>query len=328
MEGSLHRRSALAAVLLPALLPCAPAGTAAAQALVPASTIELPGIHGRLDHLDLDLERGRLFVAALAAGSVEIVDLQAGMRTARLLHLQQPQGIAYLAGRLFVAEGSGVDVFENEKRIDMVGDLDDADNMRPDPATSRLYVGYGRALAELDAQTLRVVRRIALAGHPEAFELATTGPEIYVNVPSARQIVVIDRRSGNRVAHWTLAGATQNFPMALNEAEHRLFVATRRPARLLVFDSASGRRVAELPICGDADDLFFDGKRQQLYAVCGEGLVDVVHARDPDHYAVVNRVRTAPGARTGLFVARLATLFSAAAMPRRQVTCGCRRTDI
>jgi glutamine cyclotransferase len=171
--------------------------------------------------------------------------------------------------------------------------------------------GHGNALAALDLATLRLIKRIELAGHPEAFELESAGARVFLNVPSAGHIAVVDRSSGKVTATWDLGGASRNFPMALDESQHRLFVATRQPALMLVYDTTTGKRTAELPICGDADDLFFDGQRRQLYAVCGEGVVDVIRQRDPDHYELAQRVQTSSGARTGLFVSRLSTLFVA-----------------
>jgi hypothetical protein len=194
-------------------------------------------------------------------------------------------------------------------------DLDDADNLRFDPAENQLYVGYAHAIAVVDAKTLRVVKRIELPGHPEGFQLERATRLIYVNMPSAKQIVSVDRRSGQIAAAWDITGASQNFPMTLDEQNHRLLIATRRPAALLAWDTVSGKRVAELPICGDADDLFFDSLRRQLYAVCGEGLIQVIRQRDPDHYEVVEQVATAPGARTGLFVSSTSRLY--VAVPKR-----------
>ncbi len=133
---------------------------------------------------------------------------------------------------------------------------------------------------------------------------------MYVNVPKARQIAVVDRGSGKVEATWRLTDAAQNFPMALDERENRLFVVTRLPARLLVYETGSGNRVAQVPVCGDADDLFLDDARQQLYVVCGEGQIDVVRGSG-EQYAVAEHVPTAPGARTGLFVPSLSTLFIA-----------------
>jgi hypothetical protein len=294
---------------------------ATAQPLVLDRTIELPSVPGRLDHLDIDIEGNRLFIAALGAGSLEVVDLAAGRRVARIEPLHEPQGIAYVASahRLFVANGAGANVqaFADAKppAVAVAAGLDDADNLRVDAAARQLLVGYAHALAVLDIGSLQVVKRIALAGHPEAFQLESKGRRIFVNVPGAGHIAVVDRVSGKVTATWRLAGASRNFAMALDEPNRRLFVAVRQPALMLAYDTATGRRVAELPICGDADDLFFDAKRHQLYAVCGEGAVDVVRQLDPDHYEIAQRVPTSSGARTGLFVPERSTLF--VALPSR-----------
>ena len=133
--------------------------------------------------------------------------------------------------------------------------LDDADNLRFDGATGLLYVGYGHALAILDTD-LRLVVRVALSGHPEAFEFERAGPHLYVNVPSAGHIAVVDRSSAKLIATWRLGSASSNYPMALDEPNRLFFIATRQPARLLVYDTTTGKRTAELPVCGDADDLF------------------------------------------------------------------------
>lgn len=310
---ALCRPAVVAALVLAAL--AWPAQVAMAQALVLSRTIELPDVRGRLDHMDITPGGGHLFLAAHAAGSVEIVDLKAGARSGRIENLRKPQGVIYAADskHLFVATGGGasVEIFADSKRLAGVGGLDDADNMRIDPATGLLYIGYGSALAIVDPKAMKVVGRVALEGHPEAFELAAGGQQIYVNVPDAQQIAVVDRRSGKVSATWPIAGARQNFAMALDDARHRLFIATRQPAMLHVYDTDTGKRTAALGICGDTDDLFFDGERRQLYVVCGEGAVEVVRQRDGDRYDNYERVQTAPGARTGLFVPRLATLFVA-----------------
>jgi hypothetical protein len=288
----------------------------AAEPLALSQRIELPAIQGRLDHLSIDVEGKRLFVAALGANAVEVVDLRAGVRIQHLEPMHKPQGVAFLSRtkRLLVANGASgtVDLLEEGKQVGQAGDLDDADNLRLDASTGQVYIGAASELAVLDPQSMQIVDRFKLSGHPEAFALERTGSRAYINVPTAGQIVVIDRKTGEAAATWHLEDAAQNFAMALDESEHRLFVATRRPPKLLVYDSESGRRVGELPLCGDADDLFFDAERQRVYAICGEGFVDVVQRREGDDYELAERVTTASGARTGLFSPALASLFVAA----------------
>jgi DNA-binding beta-propeller fold protein YncE len=289
-------------------LPAFPA-TVGAQVPAPlelAYTIPLPDVRGRIDHLALDADDGRLFVAALGNDSVEVVDLRARARSARLTGLREPQGIGYVAAgkRLYVANaGGGVDIFAGWplQRVGRIDRLDDADNVRYDPATSRIYIGYGHALALIGAAQHDVVGSIALAGHPESFQLESPGSRIFVNVPTARQITIVDRDQRAVIGTWTIGDASANFPMALDQAGQRLFVGTRQPASLLVYDTKSGARVASLRIGGDADDLFYDAKRRQIYVICGEGVIDVVRQRDEDHYEAAGRLRTTRGARTGLF---------------------------
>jgi hypothetical protein len=106
-----------------------------------------------------------------------------------------------------------------------------------------------------------------------------------------------------------------NFPMALDETHHRLLVGCRDPARLLVLDTTSGRRVASLDIDGDTDDLYYDPVRKLVYVSCGEGFVDVLLQENADHYSEIGRVQTAPGARTSLFAPELGCLY--VAVPHR-----------
>lgn len=278
--------------------------------------IEMPGVAGRLDHLAYAPDANLLFVAALGADSVQVIDL-AATRPAARLGASKPQGLAYSVAlhRVYVANGGAgtVAAYEGSTRVAVARKLPDADNLRLDERSGLLYVGYGSALAALDVRTLAVTRRSALPGHPEAFELS--GDRVYVNVPAARAVVVLDRNTGATAATWPIAPAAANFPMAADAAARRLFVATREPPGVLVLDMESGRQVARLQTCADADDLLRDGE-DRIHAVCGDGHVDVIHARPPDRFEVSQHVATADGARTGLFVPALRRLFVAA--PARQ----------
>jgi hypothetical protein len=176
-----------------------------------------------------------------------------------------------------------------------------------------VYVGYAKgALRALDPATGDSLDEIPLAGHPESFQLETRGTRIFVNVPTAHQVAIVDRTKHVVVATWDVPGAESNFPMALDESGRRLFVGARKPAMLLVYDIDSGKVVAKQPIGGDTDDIFFDPEHKRLYVICGEGRIDIVRQEDPDHYLLEGTVRTAPGARTGLFVHEERRLYVAA----------------
>lgn len=296
-----------------------PSGPQAADVLEPAATISLLSVKGRIDHFGVDLKRQRLFVAALGNDTIEVVDVKSGRRERSLGGFGEPQGVLYLRefNRIFVANGSAnrVDILDGTSlaRIKGVDGLEDADNIRYDAGARKVYVGYGKgALRAFDPATGDSSDDIRLAGHPESFQLETRGTRIFVNVPPAHHVAVVDRTKHAVVATWDVPGAESNYPMALDESGRRLFVGARKPAVLLVYDIDSGTVVAKQPIGEDTDDIFFDPERKRLYVICGEGRIDIVRQDDPDHYSLEGTVRTAPRARTGLFVPEEARLYVAA----------------
>src|SRR5215470_6363394 len=228
-------------------------------------TIALRNVEGRIDHLAVDLQSQRLFLAALGNDTLEVIDLKAGKAIGSVKGLREPQGVAFIseANAVYVANGGdgdcaafAVDSFAPLRHVKFSGD---ADNLRYDTTTKLLYVGYGDgAIGVFEALTGKIVGDIKLPAHPEAFGLEQTGPRIFVNIPKAKQVAVIDRRKLAVVAHWPVTQAAANYPMALDEAHHRLFIGCRQPARLLVLDTDTGKLVAQVECAGDADDVFFD----------------------------------------------------------------------
>ena len=282
-----------------------------------AQTIALPNVEGRIDHLAVDLKGPRLFVAALGNNTVEVIDLRAGKRVHTITGLHEPQGVGFIpeSNQLFVANGKGgaCDIFDASsfKRVKSVKFSDDADNVRYDAAAARVYVGYGDgALGAIDTASGERRGDIKLDGHPESFQLEKSGPRIFVNIPTARKIAVVDRAKATVVASWKV-DPRDNFPMALDDEHHRLFVATRKPAELLVFDTESGRVAASLDAPGDADDVFYDAAKRRIYVSGGEGAIGVFQQKDADHYEAISKIASAAGARTSLFVPELRRLYLA-----------------
>jgi DNA-binding beta-propeller fold protein YncE len=304
--------------LLPALLLWSGIAATAQDSAAPLTldkTIPMPKVEGRIDHMAADVAGQRLFVAALGNNTVEVLDLKAGTTIQSLPGFAEPQGIAYVPelNRVFIANGQDgtCRILDGTslKTISSVECGEDADNVRYDAKASRIWVGYGGgALAALDAKTGAKLADIKLAGHPESFRLETGTPRIFVNVPKADHIAVVDREKGEVTATWHLKEAKSNFPLYLDEANHRLFAGCRSPARLLVYDYVAVRQVTALPISRDTDDLFFDTANKSLYVSCGQGTIDVIQQTDSDHYAEVKTITTANGARTSLFVPELKIL--------------------
>ena len=310
-----------------ALLSVALAGVARAQsesALRMEARIPLLNVMGRIDHLSADLAHGRLFVAALGNHTVEVVDVRTGQVVRTLRGFQEPQGVLAIpqSGQLLVTDGgSDRGVLLDTQTFAQIASIslpEDSDNVRFDHRTGNAWIGAGTgqhgALVAVDPRTTKVLREIKLRGHPESFQLERGGHLIYVNVPSAGLIQVADRDGGTVVTDWSVPAAG-NFPMALDEASGRLFVATRHPARLLVFDTGSGKVLVNIKTVRDADDVFFDRDTQRVYVSGGEGFVHVYQQDSTGRFSLSERVRTRAGARTSLLVPEWHLLF--VALPRQ-----------
>ena len=278
--------------------------------------IALPDVKGRIDHLAFDGAHGRLFIAELGNGSVDVVDVGARRVAHRIRDLEEPQGVAYSETLKLLYVACGGDGTLRAWRTDdysPAGSVklgEDADNVRIDEAAKRVYVGYGSgALAVLEADTLRLVASIPLKAHPESFQLSPLDDRVFVNVPDAHEIAVISRSQGRQIASWPTQSLHANYPMALDAADPRVLTVFRQPARLAEWSMAQGRNPRAVETCGDADDVFPDARRQRLYVICGQGYVDVFNRGD---LARLGRIPTAPGARTGLFAPSADRLFVAA----------------
>ena len=326
-------RNCMAALLLLNLLVFS--GLVAGQespALSLKTRIALPNVSGRMDHFSVDVKGQRLFVSALGNHTVEVLDVRAGKQARTLSDLAEPQGSFYDAStnRLFVASSPDgtVKIFDGTtfQILETVKFSADADNVRYDARGGRVVVGYGGeksirgrgqgdgALAFLDSTGKKIVE-IPIDAHPESFQLEKSGTRIFVNVPDQKEIQVADLVKDAVLARWPVTAAATNFPMALDEVRHRLFVGCRTPARLLVFDTETGKIVASPEIVGDSDDLFYDSSKSRVYVIGGQGFIDVLQQKDPDHYERIARYPTPAGTRTGLFVPEWGRLF--AGVPHR-----------
>jgi DNA-binding beta-propeller fold protein YncE len=280
-------------------------------------TVELPDVQGRIDHMSVDVKGQRLFVSALGNNTVEVIDLREGKRIKTIAGLKEPQGVLYVpdSDRLYVASGKdgSVRIFDGTSYtlLKTIEYGDDADNLRYDSRRQRVYVGYGSgAMAEIDNQGNKA-GETKLDAHPESFQLDKDDSRIYVNLPKSHKVAVLDREKRTVLATWGTGVAFANYPMALDEADHRLFVVTRFPARLLVFDTESGKTIQSLPVIGDCDDVFYHRTRKRIYASGGDGGISVFEQNDADHYADSERIPTVKGARTSFFSPDLDRFFLA-----------------
>jgi hypothetical protein len=271
------------------------------------SRIPLDDVVGRIDHLAVDPIRHRLYVAELGNGSIGVVDLEQRTLLRTLGGFAEPQGIAYepTTDTLYVASGGdgSVSILRGAdlERVAAVRLGADADNVRVDRVSRQVIVGYGAgALAAIDVTDHKTLARFPLDGHPEGFQLGPHGDRIFVNVPSKGEVAVIDRATGKQTSTWSTSSRAGNYPLAIDARRQRVLVGFRKPPVLGAFASEDGTLLGTVEICGDADDVFVDAKRDLVYVTCGEGYVDVLAAGNAG-YVTIGRVPTASGARTALF---------------------------
>ena len=304
------RRSILALQLLVLSLGLGSAAQAQHSPLELETRIPLGTVKGRIDHLAVDLGRRHLFVAELENNSLGIVDLNNGSLLQRITGLKEPQGVGYVptVDRLFVANGG-----DGSLRVFRGGDFaatantqlgKDADNVRVAADSKSVYVGYGAgALAVVDPSSHAKIKDIALPAHPEGFQISQDAQKVFVNLPDAQSIAVIDMHAGRLSQNWPTGNDHGNFAMTLDHGGQRAIVVFRNPPKLSVRDMQTGTPIAERNTCADVDDVFFDSKRQRVYVTCGEGAIDVFDAGAD--YAPMARIATRRGARTSLFIAPL-----------------------
>ncbi len=266
--------------------------------------------------MSVDSEHQRLFASAPTNKTLEIVDLRSG-KTLRSVEGEKPAAARYAPefNQLYVPRGLSLYIY-NGKTFDLITSIDlqsNLDELQYDAHTKELYVGCMSAgktgIAVIAIPEGKLLGKISLPAKPQGIAVEQKGRRIFANMPSLKQIAVVDRRKRVSLQPWPLQEVEGNTPIGLDEDRHRLFVGARRPARLIVIDTNTGKQVAEVGINSDTDDLFYDPSRKRIYVSCGEGFVDVIEQHDADHYQLLARITTAAGARTSAFSPHLDSFF-------------------
>lgn len=320
--------SGISAALAVAILIVSPGAVGQEEQVLSLEThIPFTDVKGRIDHFGVDVKNQRLFVAAVENHTLEVVDLKSGQRIHTITDLAEPQGVFYdpTTSHLFVACGlDGVTKVFDGSTFQVLATVkfpDDADNIRYDPRSKGVIVGYAGAkqlrkreegtggLGFIDPDGKKT-GDIVIDAHPESFQLEKSGSRIFVNVPEKKEIEVIDTAKRSALARWPVS-AEDNFPMALDERNHRLLVGVWKPPQLLVFDTDTGKQVAASEIAGKTDDLFYDSARHRVYVLTSEKYLEVFEQKDADHYDRIARYPTPSRSQTGFFVPEWGKLYAA-----------------
>jgi len=297
-------------------------------------------IDGRIDHTSIDLTGQRLFSSVFGADTVMVIDLKTNKVINQVKSLNKPQNSYYVpsVNRVFVSnQGDGtVRIFDGttfalQKTVKLSSD---ADNIRYDARRRHVLIDYGGekflngkvqggqglkdgAVAVLDLDGNKV-GDIPTGGHPESLQLEQKGNRIFINSPDNHYVVVADLNTNKVLAHWANPGC-ENYPMALDEDHHRIFIFCRNsPGYISVIDTESGNQMTTIRATPESssDDMFYDPGKNRLYVLSSmqtipgaPGIIEIIQPRDADHYEIIASYATGPGGRDGLFVPELGKLF-------------------
>jgi DNA-binding beta-propeller fold protein YncE len=296
-----------------------------AQQKVPlrlAQTVSVPGVERKWDHFGVDLKGHRLFVTSEESPAVEVFDLETNKHITALTEFKEPHNVLALPElkQLLVVDGEASEIkaldYSSYKLIGHTELSIDADPIAYDPATKYLYVVNGGREAHtpyclisvVDTKSGRKLADMKLdTNRLESMALEKSGPRLFVNMTGANEIGVVDREKRTVVETWPITAGKENVPMQFDEAAHRLFVATRKPSKLVVVNTDTGKEVTSLPVADYVDDLAYDSAHHRLYVPGGgaEGAISVVEQRGADDYQVIANIPTKPGAKTARFVPEL-----------------------
>jgi DNA-binding beta-propeller fold protein YncE len=298
--------------------------TLAAQDKAPlklVAAIPLPDLKdGDFDHFAPDIDGHRLFLTAEENDKLEVLDTSTNKLIRTIEDLKAPHAILFRNDlkKLFVIAGdaSAVKIYDSDsyKLLSEVKVSIDADSIAYDPSTSYLYVVNGgreahtpySLISVIDTNNSKKLRDIKIdSNHIEAIVLERSGPRLFMNISGKNAVGVMDRNKSALTATWPLpAGDKANVAMAFDEDNHRLFVVTRTPGKLIVLNSDTGKVVADIPAVGFVDDAAFDAKHKRIY-LAGDQFVDVFQQKDADHYSLLGRVPGSFRAKTAILVPEL-----------------------
>ncbi len=285
------------------------------------ATIPLPGLHdGDFDHFAPDVDGHRLFLTGEENEKVLVVDTNTNQLVHTIEDVKAPHAILFRKDlkKLFIVAGdaSAVQEYDSDS-YKLLGEIKvsiDADSIAYDPATHYLYVVNGgreahtpySLISVIDTDNSKKLRDIKIdTNHVEAIVLEKSGPRMFINLTGKSAVGVLDRNKSEMSATWPLpTGDELNVAMAFDQPDHRLFVITRNPGKLIVLNSDSGKVTTSLPAVGMVDDMSYDAQHKRLY-LAGDGALDVFEQKDSDHYALLSKVPGAFRAKTGILVPEL-----------------------
>jgi YVTN family beta-propeller protein len=277
------------------------ASAAAPEKYTLLQTVPVSG-DGSWDYVTVDAAGRRVYVSH--ATKVDVLDADTGAVAGTIGDTAGVHGIAVAAdlGRGFTSNGRAntVTVFDLKslKSLGSVPSGKNPDAIIYDPATRQVFAfnGGSESATVIDAAESKVAGTIDLGGQPE-FAAADGAGHVFVNLEDKNEVLRLDAKGLKVLDRWPVAPAKLPVTMAIDPANHRLFVGCRSKS-LLVMDSETGKMVATMPIGERVDAGAFDPETKLVFCSCGDGTVSVVRQDSPDRYSAVETIKTRTGSKT------------------------------
>ncbi len=299
----------------------------AAALLMAATPAQGPSYHitarhviggdGGWDYLTLDGANHRLFITR--GDRIMVINPSTGALIATIPGFDRAHGVAFVGdlGKAFATSGgdSAVRVIDLKtlKVTAKIHTAVDNDGIIYDPGSKHVFSMNGDAgsTSMIDPATNTDVADIPLTGKPE-FGIADGKGHLFVNIEDKAQIDEVDIASRKVTRSWSLAPCKAPTGLAIDVEHHRLFSGCRSGV-MAISDAEAGKLVTTVPIGQGVDATRFDPGTQLAFASCGDGTITVMHEDSPDHYTVVQTIKTMEGARTMELDPATHTLYTASA---------------
>lgn len=305
------KKTIAAAVLLSA------AAFAQAQTSAPAhliKTVTLPGYTGDFDHFAIDAAHNRLLLAAEDHATLEVFDLKTGDHLKTITGFGAPHSILVRPDRILVTDSDKMTAVLDPNTLAKKGEIPltpGADSAAYDPASNTWYIVTGGKDVKMDKcwleginpDTGKELGKVTFNdNHVEAFDFDKNGSKLYINLAQTNKLAVVDRKTFKELAEWPVPPAKINAMVALDAAQHRLYVVAREPGTVIVMDSDNGKVISTAPAPLRADQVLYDAAAHRFYVPGGQGYMGIYDTSDPNHIKEVAKITTAPGAKTGILL--------------------------
>jgi DNA-binding beta-propeller fold protein YncE len=304
----------------------APAIAQQASSVKLIHTVTLPGYTGDFDHFAADFERNRLLLAAEDHGTLEVFDLKTSAHLRTVTGFGTPHSILVRKGAPTVLitdsakQGATLRDATTYAKKSTVKLTPGSDTSKYDQTANVLYIVTGGKDVDMKTANLEAVNPDTGAqlgmitfqdNHVEAMAFVDSDPRLFINLTQTNKLAVVDRKTMKVLNTWPVPPAKQNAMVAFDPAQHRLYVVCRDPGMVVVMNSDTGAIVGTQPAPLRSDEVQYDAATHRLYVPGGQGYMSIYDTTDPDHLKEVEKVTTAPGAKTALLIPAMHRLFLA-----------------